>query len=66
MALLPLLPLDALGQRSDLLVDRGSPELVAWLTAMQLLVGLAVSFLLAGSSTLVYLGAVADEPGEER
>lgn len=65
-ALLPLLPLDALGQRSDLLVDRGSPELVAWLTALQLLVGLAVSFLLAGSSTLVYLGAVADEPEEER
>lgn len=66
VALLPLLPLDALGQRSDLLVDRGSPELVAWLAAMQLLVALVVSFLLAGSSTLVYLGAVADEPGEER
>jgi hypothetical protein len=65
VALLPLLPLDALGQRSDLLVDRGTPELVAWLTGAQLLVGLAVSFLLAGSSTLVYLGAVADESGEE-
>ena len=65
VALLPLLPLEGLGQRSDLLVARGTPELVAWLTAMQLLAGLAVSFLLAGSSTLVYLGAVADEPGEE-
>ena len=65
VALLPLLPLDGLGQWSDLLVDRGTPELVGWLTAMQLLTGLAVSFLLAGSSTLVYLGAVADEPGEE-
>jgi hypothetical protein len=61
VAVLPLLPLDALAQRSDLLVGRGSPELVAWLTGMQLLVGLAVSFLLAGSATLVYLGAVADE-----
>jgi hypothetical protein len=64
-SLLLLLPLDALGQRSDLLVGRGTPELVAWLTGVQLLVGLAVSFLLAGSSTLVYLGAVAGEPGEE-
>ena len=60
-ALLPLLPLDALGQRSDLLVDRGAPELVAVLTATQLAVGLVVSFVLAGASTLVYLGAVAEE-----
>jgi len=65
VALLPLLPLSGLGQGSGLLVDRGTPELVGWLTAMQLLTGLAVSFLLAGSSTLVYLGAVADQPGEE-
>jgi hypothetical protein len=64
-ALLPLVPLDGMGQGSGLLVDRGAPELVGWLTAIQLLVLLAVSFLLAGSSTLVYLGAVADQPGEE-
>jgi len=64
VALLPLLPLGALGQRSDLLVDRGIPELVGWLTAAQLALGLAMSFLLAGASTLVYLGAVADQPGE--
>jgi hypothetical protein len=64
-ALLPLLPLAGLGQGSDLLVERGTPELVGWVTAMQLLVSLAASFLLAGSSTLVYLGAVADQPGEE-
>jgi len=64
-ALLPLLPLAGLGQGSGLLVDRGTPELVGWVTAMQLLVGLAVSFMLAGSSTLVYLGAVADRPGDE-
>ena len=66
VALLPLLPLNALGQRSGLLVDRGAPELVAWLTAMPLVVTLVVGFVLAGSSTLVYLGAVAEEPGEER
>jgi hypothetical protein len=65
VTLLPLLPLTGLAQESGLLVDRGSPELVGWVTALQLLVGLAVSFLLAGSSTLVYLGAVADPPGEE-
>ncbi len=65
VTLLPLLPFDALWQRSGLLVDRGTPELVAWVTAVRLFVGLAVSFLLAGSSTLAYLGAVADEPGEE-
>jgi hypothetical protein len=57
-----LLPFDQLGQRSDLLVDRGNPELVGWLMALQLLVGLGVSFLLAGSATLVYLGAVSDAP----
>jgi hypothetical protein len=60
VALLPLLPFDALGQRVGLLVDRGTPELAAWLAALQLLAGLAVSFVLAGSSTLVYLGSVAD------
>jgi hypothetical protein len=64
-ALLPLLPLDGMGQGSGLLVDRGAPELVGWVTALQLAVGLAVSFLLAGSSTLVYLGAVAVQPEEE-
>ena len=66
VALLPLLPLDGLGQRSGLLVDRGAPELVglAHRDAARSS-GLAVSFLLAGSSTLVYLGVVADEPGEE-
>jgi hypothetical protein len=63
-ALLPPAVLEGLGQGSGLLVDRGVPELVAWLTAIQLFVLLAVSFLLAGSSTLVYLGAVADQPGE--
>jgi hypothetical protein len=65
VALMPLLPLDRLGQRSALLVDRGVPELVGWVTALQLFLGLAASFLLAGSSTLVYLGAVADPPGED-
>lgn len=65
VALLPLLPFDALSQRVGLLVDRGAPELAAWLTALQLVAGLAVSFLLAGGSTLVYLGSVA-EPEDAR
>jgi hypothetical protein len=65
VAQLGLLPLGELGQRSSLLVDRGAPELVAWVTGLQVLVGLALSFVLAGSATLVYLGTVADEPGEE-
>ena len=56
---LPLLPLDQLGRRVGLLVDRGIPELAIALTAAQLLVTLVVSFLLTGSATLVYLGAVA-------
>jgi hypothetical protein len=60
VALLPLLPFDALSQRVDLLVDRGAPELTAGLTALQLVAGLVVSFLLAGGSTLVYLGSVAE------
>jgi hypothetical protein len=65
VGLLPLVSFAGPGQWSDLLVDRGSPELVGWVMAMRLIVGLAVSFLLAGSSTLVYLGAVADQSGEE-
>ncbi len=63
-ALLPLLPLDALGGRIGLIVGRGTPELAAALVALNLLVGLVVSFLLAGSSTLVYLGSVADGTDE--
>lgn len=63
-ALLPLLPLDVLGRRTDLLVGRGTPELVVGLVILDLLVGLLVSFLLAGSSTLVFLGAVSDAEGE--
>jgi hypothetical protein len=63
--LLLLLPLDAVGQRSDLLVSRGTPELVAWLVALQILAGMLMSFLLAGSSTLVYLGAVAEASQED-
>ncbi len=63
-ALLPLLPLDFLGRRTNLLVERGTPELVAGLVVLDLLVGLLVSFLLAGSSTLVFLGAVSDAEGE--
>ncbi len=63
-ALVPLLPLDALGGSVGLLVGRGLPELAAWLTALQLLAGLVVSFLLAGGSTLVFLGSVADAERE--
>jgi hypothetical protein len=59
VALLPLLPFDALGRRVGLLVDRGVPELAVGVTALQLLAALVISFLLAGSSTLVYLGSVA-------
>lgn len=64
VALLPLLPLDALAGRIDLLVGRGTPELAAWLAALQLVAGLLVSFLLTGSSTLVYLGSVAEAEDE--
>lgn len=60
-ALLPLLPLDLAGERVGLLVERGVPELAVWLAALQLAAGLFVSFLLAGGSTLVFLGSVAEE-----
>ena len=52
---LPLLPIDFLASRSGLLVDRGNPELVGWLMLVEILVGLVLWFVLAGSSTLVYL-----------
>jgi hypothetical protein len=62
----PLLAFGRAGQLGERLVGRGSPEVVTWLVAAQIGVGLVRSFLLAGGATLVYLGAVASAPAGER
>ena len=44
-----------------MIVDRGIPELTGWVVVVQGLIGLALWFLLTGSSTLVYLSLVRRE-----
>jgi hypothetical protein len=58
---LPLLPLQYLSNRANVIVERGTPELVGWLVAAQAAVSLALWFLLAGSATLAYLSLVREE-----
>ena len=62
---LPLLPLQLLAAQSARLVDRGAPELVAWLMAAEAAASLLLWFALAGSATLVYLTAVNPDDGAE-
>jgi len=57
----PLLPVHFLTDRAGLIVDRGVPELTGWLVAVQVVLGLALWFLLAGTATLVYLSLVRRE-----
>ena len=64
LALAPLLPIQLLAMSSNTLVERGAPELVGWLVLGQVLISLFMSFLLAGSSTLVYQSA-AVRPAED-
>jgi hypothetical protein len=55
LTLLLLLPLDWLAGHEGLVVSRGRPELVGWLTVLRLIAGLVNWFLLSGSATLLYL-----------
>jgi branched-subunit amino acid transport protein AzlD len=57
----PLLPVHYLSDQAGLIVDRGVPELTGWLVAVQVVLGLALWFLLAGTATLVYLSLVRRE-----
>lgn len=59
MMVIPLLPIHMLSGRSSMLVDRGTPELVGWMVLMQWGLELVTWFLLAGSSTVLYLSLVA-------
>jgi hypothetical protein len=65
LLLLPLLPIQFLSGHSSMLVDRGSPELVGWMVLLQWLVELVLWFLLAGTSTVLYLSLVAETSGGE-
>lgn len=62
IAFLPLLPLRLLANGSGALVDRGTPELVGWMMVGEILLTLVVSFVLTGSTTLVYQTVVAPRP----
>lgn len=62
--MLPLLPLQWVAERANVLVDRGAPELVGWLAVVQVLVALLTWFVLTGAATLVFLGAVTGLPEE--
>ena len=59
LAVLALLPLQALAGLGDTLVERGTPELVAGMTLVQMVLGLLTGFLLTGSATLVYQTSLA-------
>ncbi len=61
-----LLPLRVLSGRAGTLVDHGDPERVVWLVAAQILISLAVWFMLTGSATLVYLVVMARPDSESR
>lgn len=58
-AVLALLPLQGLAGLGDNLVERGTPELVAWITIAQTALGLLAGFILTGGATLVYQSSVA-------
>jgi len=62
MAVAPLLPLQQVAQASDLVVARGTPELVAWVVFAQIAIGLWTGCLLTGSITLLFQSAVAAQP----
>jgi hypothetical protein len=57
-------PAQMLGRFADRIVDRGAPELVIALVALQVAVGLFAAFLTAGSITLVYQSLVGDTGDE--
>ena len=63
--LLPLLPIHYLSSLSPLLVDRGRPELVGWMVLIQVALSLVLWFLLAASSSLLYLSLCAEAPQRE-
>lgn len=60
LLVIPLLPIHFLSGRSSMLVDRGSPELVGWMVLTQWALELVLWFLLAGTSTVLYLSLVAE------
>lgn len=59
VGILPLLPVQELAGRTSLIVDRGAPEVMVVVVAAQIALTLLMSFLLAGSVTVVYQGTVA-------
>lgn len=58
LTLVVLLPLHWLSGRQDVVIARGRPELVGWLTVVELIAGLLNWFLLTGCATLIYLSVL--------
>ena len=53
-ATLPLLPIQLLTRTTDAIVDRGAPELVAWLMVAQTTLAVVCAFVFTASGTLAY------------
>ena len=61
LTLVPLLLVQGLTATVASLVDRGVPETVGWLVAVQLVVTLVSSFLLTGGAAVYYQSALTEE-----
>src|SRR5262245_63244 len=57
-ATIPLFPIQVLTRASDVIVERGRPELVGWIMVIQAGVAVATAFLLTGASALTYQSLV--------
>lgn len=55
-----LIPFQLLASGSQTIVARGNPDLVAWITLVQVGAGVVVGFLLSGGSTLYYMSALTE------
>jgi len=55
-----LIPFQLLDSGSQTIVARGNPDLVAWITLVQVAAGLLVGFLLSGSSTLYVMSGLEE------
>lgn len=56
-----VLPLHALAGQTGLIVDRGLPELTAWLSALRSGVAVVAAFLVTGGASVLFLSALATE-----
>jgi hypothetical protein len=61
VAFLPHVPLRYLASKSLFIVEKLRPELVAWLTGLDVVLGVVTTFLVVGAITQLYLFAAGEE-----